>query len=56
MRHADWKGPMKERAVFTLAWPFYRYEAGRWCYQTDAMGRTLAEWWEPTNRAATDAD
>lgn len=44
LRHpcADWKGTARRR----WSWRRWRFEWGRYCYQTDAMGNTLRCWWE----------
>ena len=41
-RYADWKGKLKKR----WSWKKFRFAWGRWCYQTNCCGDTLARWWE----------
>jgi hypothetical protein len=42
VRCADWKGALQRRFVLAR----FRFEWGRWCYQTDCCGQTRASWWE----------
>lgn len=41
-RSADWKGRIEKR----FRWSTFKFEWGRWCYITNAMGYTRFEWWE----------
>jgi hypothetical protein len=42
MRSPDYKGRMLEK----FRWTHFRFEWGRYCYETDAWGETLNKWWE----------
>lgn len=42
MQDADWKGRTERR----FRWRTLRFEWGRWCYQTNWCGDTLAAWFE----------
>ena len=46
---AAWKGAMRRRWI----WRRWRFEWGRYCYRTDAMGNTLRCWWEPESDSST---
>lgn len=39
----DWCGKLERRFV----WSKFKFETGRWCYQTNAFGDTLRRGWKP---------
>lgn len=40
--HPDWKGRIEER----FRWSKFRFEFGRWCYNTNCFGDETKSWWE----------
>lgn len=41
-RYPDWKGLVQKRFNFR----HFRFEWGRWCYNTNYAGECLDSWWE----------